>query len=206
MDIILTFIAQAQELQRVRENQQRSRDRKRAHVVELEEKVRHLSERLQRSERGQAAPKLQPSGVATENDARRELLKALGIDDAAQEQFVRAFSRRTAATETALGLKSPVSDRASDWKSTVGSSVPKLSPQDNTDINRSLRLLPALSWSSARRQRRTPTPMLSRYPAASKTAAVELQMQPLPCVTQAVPVVQPQASIAYPKALDWKSV
>lgn len=117
--IVLISVSQAQELQRVRENQQRSRDRKRAHVVELEEKVRRLSERLQRSEGGESGSKAQPSRAATENDARRELLRALGIDDAAQEQFVRAFSRRTVATETASGLKSPVSDRASEWKSTV---------------------------------------------------------------------------------------
>ena len=88
----------AEDLHRIRQNQQRSRDRRKAYVAELEAKVARLEEKLNRvasPQRGEgfkgARDGDDDDGVARENEARKEMLKALGIEDGAQEQFVRAF-------------------------------------------------------------------------------------------------------------------
>lgn len=75
----------------MRQNQQRSRDRKRAYIADLEERVRQLSEELDRC--GPSAPS-RLDHVILENDARKEMLRALEIDDSAQQQFVNAFVKR----------------------------------------------------------------------------------------------------------------
>ena len=85
--------SQTRNLQRVRENQQRSRDKKRAYVTELEEKVRQLTEELKSRAPDEGQDK-QFDRVVVENDARRSMLRALDIDDAAQQQFVDAYVKR----------------------------------------------------------------------------------------------------------------
>lgn len=110
--------SKADDLHRIRQNQQRSRDRKKAYVAELEAKVQWLEEKLNR-----AAPQRQEAfeacigddGVAMENAARKEMLKALGIDESAQEQFVRAFVKaRSGSSGPASGSTRPSSERSSE--------------------------------------------------------------------------------------------
>ena len=115
---------QAQELQRIRDNQQRSRDRKRAYINELEEHVRQLSEKLQRCEPREPQT-AGASDIAQENDARRELLKALGIDDAAQQQFVQAFSKRNAVQQMTAELQS--AEAGGVVEQDIGVSIPRFS-------------------------------------------------------------------------------
>lgn len=94
------------DLERVRQNQQRSRQRKRAYVLELESKVARLSAQLDQTSRPAVAPSEESGNQSThqaltrlkcENDARRDLLLALGVATSAQDLFVRASAMRMAA-------------------------------------------------------------------------------------------------------------
>lgn len=94
------------DLERVRQNQQRSRQRKRAYVLELESKVARLSAQLDQTSRPAVAPSEKSGNESThqelarlkcENDARHDLLLALGVATSAQDLFVRASAIRMAA-------------------------------------------------------------------------------------------------------------
>ncbi|KAM0723187.1 hypothetical protein Q7P37_001387 [Cladosporium fusiforme] len=96
------------DLERVRQNQQRSRQRKRAYVLELESKVAQLSAQLDQTSQPPVAPSEESGNNSTlqalarlkcENDARRDLLLALGVGTSAQDLFVRASAIRMAAPQ-----------------------------------------------------------------------------------------------------------
>ena len=80
---------QAKDLLRVRQNQQRSRERKRSYVAELERKLAILA----------AQDKSCPI-VRHENDARRDLLLALGIAASAQELYIQTHTTRLTSRDT----------------------------------------------------------------------------------------------------------
>lgn len=96
------------DLERVRQNQQRSRQRKREYVLELESKVARLSAQLDQTSRPAVAPS-EGSGndltlqalarLKCENDARHDLLLALGVATSAQDLFVRASALRMATPQ-----------------------------------------------------------------------------------------------------------
>lgn len=91
---------QAEHLARTRRNQQRCRERKRAHVAELEGRVEALQNKIQKCEPcASPHPHEQESALGTavrENSARRELLQALGLDDKTQQRFIESASKRQA--------------------------------------------------------------------------------------------------------------
>ena len=67
--------------------------------MELEQKVRQLDERLQRDEPSAGSNDELAASIerlTRENDARRELLRAVGVDDVAQQQFMRVAAGRKA--------------------------------------------------------------------------------------------------------------
>lgn len=107
----------ADDLHRIRQNQQRSRDRRKAYVAELEAKVARLEERLDRLEpqrEGRSDARDDEGGVVRENEARKEMLKALGIEARAQEQFVRAFVKTKAdSSGPSISSRSPSSTESS---------------------------------------------------------------------------------------------
>lgn len=89
---------QAKDLLRVRQNQQRSRERKRSYVAELERKVAIL-----------AAQDISCPTVRNENDARRDLLLALGIATSAQELYIQTYTTRLTPRDTGGPGESPSS-------------------------------------------------------------------------------------------------
>ncbi|KAK0892790.1 hypothetical protein LTR91_022203 [Friedmanniomyces endolithicus] len=96
-----------EQLARVRRNQQRSRARKQAHVVELETQVQDLQSRL-----GQCTP-CPPSSASPstgeleryqrENAARRDLLCGLGFGEETQQRYIDSAARRN-AVQVALSI------------------------------------------------------------------------------------------------------
>ncbi|KAJ8603968.1 hypothetical protein MRB53_041987 [Persea americana] len=113
----------AHDLERIRINQQRSRDRKRAYIAELEQKVQDLTTQLQ-TRAGDAATRLTPASenedralssasvqldsahevLMYENAIRSNLLIALGVDDNAQRQFLNASMRGKDSGRHWLGI------------------------------------------------------------------------------------------------------
>ena len=74
---------QTRDLSRVRQNQQRSRERKRAYVAELEANIARL-----------LAQDTSDQTVRDENNARRDFLRDLGIADSAQERYIQTYVAR----------------------------------------------------------------------------------------------------------------
>lgn len=95
-----SYQMQAQDLERVRQNQQRSRERKRAYVTQLEQKIAQLTAQIESGDAGV------PSGnedlvkasnrLRSENDARRQLLLSLGVTAPAQELYIQNHPKRLA--------------------------------------------------------------------------------------------------------------
>lgn len=103
-----THRKQTQHLERVRKNQQRSRQRKRAYVARLEQELAQLTGRDEPVSTNSVPDKddcLNQASVSArlqnENDARRDLLLALGVTVPAQERFIRTFITRSRPGETA---------------------------------------------------------------------------------------------------------
>ncbi|PSK37225.1 hypothetical protein B9Z65_1967 [Elsinoe australis] len=96
----------AQELERIRLNQQRSRERKRTYIAELERKVAQLAEQVEQNQSATTCPNGNVPTLQTlarwkrENDARRDLLLALGITASTQDIFIRALAIRTPLATT----------------------------------------------------------------------------------------------------------
>jgi len=110
----LTRRTQAQHLERVRQNQQRSRQRKRAYVARLEQELAQLGGREPPLDASASAPtddivaspgRLCPiqahTRLQSENDARRVLLLSMGVSVAAQEAFIRTAVTGAEAGESA---------------------------------------------------------------------------------------------------------
>ena len=91
---------QSQQLARTRRNQQRCRERKRAHVAELESQVEALQAKIRQCEPcASPSPTEHESALDTatrENAARRDLLQALGFDDDTQQRFIKSTAKRQA--------------------------------------------------------------------------------------------------------------
>lgn len=88
---------QAQDLERIRHNQQRSRERKRAYIAELEQKVARLNE--QNKLDNEACTTHVSIKLRNENDARQALLLALGVATSAQDLFIQNFTMRSRSGE-----------------------------------------------------------------------------------------------------------
>lgn len=114
---------QAQNLERVRQNQQRSRERKRVHIALLEQRITQLTAQIEfgpavvtlgDEERSVwASDKLQG-----ENDARRDLLLGLGVTAPAQELYIQNFTKRLTRSDTACPSRgqSSSADFAMDFR------------------------------------------------------------------------------------------
>ena len=83
--------SQDRDLGRVRQNQQRSRERKRAYVAGLEQEIARLL-----AQENNTDPLLR-----SENDARRHFLRDLGIADSAQELYIKTHIARMGSNATA---------------------------------------------------------------------------------------------------------
>lgn len=97
---------QAQNLERVRYNQQRSRERKRAYVALLEQRITQLTAQIESGPTAVTSGDEEYSFCASdrlqgENDARRDLLLSLGVTAAAQELYIQNSTRRLTRSDTA---------------------------------------------------------------------------------------------------------
>lgn len=94
------MIWQADQLARVRRNQQRCRERKRAHILELESQVEALQEQIRQcapcASSSPAEHESELDKARRENAARQELLSALGFDDETQQRFIASAADREA--------------------------------------------------------------------------------------------------------------
>jgi len=79
---------QTRDLSCVRQNQQRSRNRKRAYVAELEAKIARL-----------LAQDNSEQTVRRENDARQHFLRDLGVADSAQERYIQTHAPHVTLSE-----------------------------------------------------------------------------------------------------------
>ncbi|KAF2151537.1 hypothetical protein K461DRAFT_174457 [Myriangium duriaei CBS 260.36] len=97
--------SKADQLARIRRNQQRCRERKRAYLVELENQVEVLASRLRACEPcAGLSPRRQSASDATlrENAARHRLLLTLGIDDQTQQHFIDTYAPNENGAHTAF--------------------------------------------------------------------------------------------------------
>lgn len=97
----LLITKQTDQLARTRRNQQRCRERKRAHIAELESQVEDLQAKIRQCEPC-ASPRPPEHESALdqalrENAARQDLLSALGFDDETQRRFIESATKREAA-------------------------------------------------------------------------------------------------------------
>lgn len=97
---------QAQNLERVRYNQQRSRERKRAYVALLEQRITQLTAQIESGPTAVTLGDEEYSVCASdrlqgENDARRDLLLGLGVTAAAQELYIQNSTKRLTRSDTA---------------------------------------------------------------------------------------------------------
>ena len=101
------MVWQAEQLARTRRNQQRCRERKLAHVAELESQVETLQAKIRQCEPC-ASPSL-PEHETTldtalrENAARGHLLEVLGFDSETQRRFIESAAKRQAVYRTLQG-------------------------------------------------------------------------------------------------------
>lgn len=104
---------QAEQLARTRRNQQRCRERKRAHVAELESQVEALEAKIRQCEpcESPSAPEHESAldTARRENAARRDLLLALGYDDEIQQRFVQSAAKRQAVYTILPGDRDDIS-------------------------------------------------------------------------------------------------
>jgi hypothetical protein len=103
---------QTRDLSRIRQNQQRSRERKRAYVAELEAKIAHL-----------LAQDTSDQTTRNKNDARRQFLQDLGIADSAQERYIQTYVARLTPSDD---------DRSRPLLDSVGSSNNPVTVHVNT--------------------------------------------------------------------------
>lgn len=105
---------QEERLARIRRNQQNSRDRKRARLLELEHKVQELQDQVvsQPSLTSNFASwSTRVDALMQENAALRRLLHAVGVDDRGQTQFLQAtiqYSKPESKQSLSLKAEKPL--------------------------------------------------------------------------------------------------
>lgn len=94
------MVEQTDQLARIRRNQQRCRERKRAHVAELESQVEDLKAKIRHCEPCASTRPPEHENeldkALRENAARQHLLSALGFDDETQRRFIESAAKRDA--------------------------------------------------------------------------------------------------------------
>lgn len=107
------MIQQAEQRARTRRNQQRCRERKRAHIEELEKQVDALQAKIRQCEPCPAScPPEHESALETalrENAARQDLLSALGFNQEAQERFIASDAKRQVVRTILQGQNGQIS-------------------------------------------------------------------------------------------------